>query len=140
MGEGFCLWYLYSDMLKFVKGSTSSLICTLSEKQTIADANYLFVFTSRATNYQVKFVKLNAADISTNKQRWNEFSIVVNTYFADYQESWWKYEIYEQESTSNLNPEGLSLLESGLMFLDDNTDVSFTQYSQEVKFKMYDAS
>lgn len=127
-------------MLKFVKGTTSVLICTLAEKQTIEDANYLLVFTSRATNDQVKFVITNNFDQSTNKERWNEFNIVVNTYFSDYGESWWKYEIYEQTSTTNLNPAGLGLLESGLMFLDDNTTMSYAQYSQEVKFKMYDAS
>ena len=127
-------------MLKFVKGTTSTLICTLTEKQTITAANYLFVFTSRATNDQVKFVKVNAFDVSTNKERWNEFAIVVNDYFLNYGESWWKYEIYEQTSTTNLNPSGLGLLETGLMFLDDNTNMSFTQYSQDVKFKIYDAS
>ena len=127
-------------MLKFVKGTTSVMICTLAEKQTIEDANYLMVFTSRATNDQVKFVVTNSLDQSTNKDRWNEFNIVVNTYFANYGESWWKYEVYEQTSTTNLNPAGLGLLESGLMFLDDNTNMSFTQYSQDVKFKIYDAS
>lgn len=127
-------------MLKFVKGTTSVMICTLAEKQTIENANYLMVFTSRATNDQVKFVITNNFDQSTNKDRWNEFNIVVNTYFANYGESWWKYEIYEQTSTTNLNPAGLGLLESGLMFLDDNTNMSFTQYSQDVKFKIYDAS
>jgi hypothetical protein len=137
---GFLFIGIYIRMLKFVKGSTSTLICTLTEKQTITDANYLFVFTSRATNDQVKFVKVNAFDVSTNKERWNEFAIVVNDYFANYHESWWKYEIYEQTSSTNLNPAGLGLLETGLMFLDDNTNMSFTQYSQDVKFTMYDAS
>ena len=127
-------------MLKFVKGTTSVMICTLAEKQTIENANYLMVFTSRATNDQVKFVVTNNFDQSTNKDRWNEFNIVVNTYFANYGESWWKYEIYEQTSTTNTNPAGLGLLETGLMFLDDNTNMSFTQYSQDVKFKIYDAS
>ena len=127
-------------MLKFVKGTTSVMICTLAEKQTIENANYLMVFTSRATNDQVKFVVTNNFDQSTNKERWNEFNIVVNTYFANYGESWWKYEIYEQTSTTNTNPAGLGLLETGLMFLDDNTNMSFTQYSQDVKFKIYDAS
>ena len=127
-------------MLKFVKGTTSVMICTLAEKQTIENANYLMVFTSRATNDQVKFVVTNNFDQSTNKERWNEFNIVVNTYFANYGESWWKYEIYEQASSTNLNPAGLVLLETGLMFLDDNTNMSFTQYSQDVKFKIYDAS
>ena len=98
------------------------------------------MFTSRVTNDQVKFVKVNAFDVSTNKERWNEFAIVVNDYFATYGKSWWKYEIYEQTSSTNLNPAGLGLLETGLMFLDDNTNMSFTQYSQDVKFKIYDAS
>jgi hypothetical protein len=127
-------------MFKFIKGSSVNVICTLSEKQNIADPNYLFVFTNRGTNDVVKFVLLNAADISTNKERWNEFVIVVNTYFADYKEGWWRYDIYEQTSPTNVNPTGLGLLESGLMFLDDNTNISYTQYSQDVKFKMYDAS
>jgi hypothetical protein len=127
-------------MFKFVKGSTVNVICTLSEKQTIAEANYLFIFTNRGTNDVVKFVILNASDISTNKERWNEFSIVVNTYFANYKEGWWRYDIYEQTSSTNVNPAGLGLLESGLMFFDDNTNISYTQYSQDVKFKMYDAS
>ena len=127
-------------MLKLIKGTTSNLILTLTEKQTIVDANYLFVFTSRSTNDIVKYVFSNGADISTNRDRWNEFELVVNNLFANYSEGWYAYDVYEQESTTNTNTTGLNKIESGLMFLDDNTSVSYTQYSQNVNFKMYDAS
>jgi len=127
-------------MLKFIKGSTATIICTLTEKQTIVDANYLFVFTDRATNGVVKFVLVNGSDISTNKDRWNEFSITVNTYFSTYSEGWYTYDVYEQASSSNtdLSLTG-GLLETGLMWLDDNSDVTTTQYDNEVNFTMYDA-
>jgi len=127
-------------MFKFIKGTTATIICTLTEKQTIESPYYLFVFTNRGTNDVVAFIKDYLHDVSTNKERWNEFTIPVNTYFANYKEGWWRYDIYEQTSSTNVNPAGLGLLESGLMFLDDNTNISYTQYSQDVKFKMYDAS
>jgi hypothetical protein len=127
-------------MLKLIKGQTSTIICTLTEKQTILDANYLFVFKNRSTNDVVSFVLVNGADISTNRERWNEFQVVVNNYFENENEGWYSYDVYEQESTTNTNTTGLNKIESGLMFLDDNTSVSYTQYSQNVNFKMYDAS
>jgi len=127
-------------MLKLIKGQTSTIICTLTEKQTILDANYLFVFKNRSTNDVVSFVLVNGADISTNRDRWNEFEVVVNDYFENENEGWYSYDVYEQESTTNTNTTGLNKIESGLMFLDDNTSVSYTQYSQNVNFKMYDAS
>lgn len=127
-------------MLKFVKGSTATIICTLTEKQTITDANYLFVFTSRVTNEVVKFVLVNSSDLSTNKTRWNEFSITVNTYFNNKVDGWWDYDVYEQASTTNTD---LSLtgdmLEGGLMYLTDNGSVTTTQFSQDIQFTMYDA-
>jgi hypothetical protein len=112
----------------------------LTEKQTILDANYLFVFKNRSTNDVVSFVLVNGADISTNRERWNEFEVVVNNYFENENEGWYAYDVYEQESTTNTNTTGLNKIESGLMFLDDNTSVNYTQYSQNVNFKMYDAS
>lgn len=126
-------------MIRLTKGATSTIICTLAEKQTITDANFLFVFTSRMTNEQVKFVLVSAADVSTNKTRWNEFAIVTNTYFLNYAEGWYNYEVYEQESTINTDPTGLTLVEAGEMFLTDGQEVTTTEYDNDVTFTMYDA-
>lgn len=127
-------------MIKLIKGTTANLILTLTEKQTIVDANYLFVFTSRVTNDVISYVFSNGADISTNRNRWNEFELVVNDLFENEPEGWWGYDVYEQESTTNTNVTGLDKLESGLMFLTDNVTPTNTIFSQEVKFKLYDAS
>lgn len=126
-------------MILLTKGTTSTIIVTLAEKQTITDANFLFVFTSRITNEQVKFVLVTTADVSTNKERWNEFSIVVNTYFNSFGEGWFLYEVYEQASTTNTDETGLTMIESGVAFLSDNTEPTITKYDNAVTFKTYDA-
>ena len=93
------------------------------------------MFTNRSSNLQVKFVQLNAADISLYKDRYNEFSIVTNTYFGSSLNGQYVYSIYEQASTSNTNPAGLNLLETGILELD-GTGISYTQYSTTDTYKI----
>ena len=69
-------------MIRLTKGQTQSIILTLTEKELLTNPNYLFVFTNRSANTEVKFVKLNNTDVSAYKDRFNEFSIVTNTNFA----------------------------------------------------------
>ena len=93
--------------------ATQSVYLTLKEKQTLASPNYLFIFTQRTTNDVIAFVKLNNTDISAHKERYNEFSIVTNTHFT--LEGEYHYAIYEQTSTSNVNPlNATTLLETGI--------------------------
>lgn len=107
-------------MIHFTKSTDSGIILTLTEKQTLTSPNYLFWFKSRGTNQEVKFVVLNAADLSPHKDRYNEFSIPVNTHFGSSPEGDWEYKIYEQTSTTNLNPAlAVGLLETGIMRLSD---------------------
>jgi hypothetical protein len=93
------------------------------------------VFTNRSSNLQVKFVQLNAADVSLYKDRYNEFNIVTNTYFGSSLNGQYVYSIYEQTSTSNTNPAGLNLLETGILELD-GTGISYTQYSTTDTYKI----
>jgi hypothetical protein len=115
-------------MIRFTKGQTQNIILTLTEKQLLTNPNYLFVFTNRSANTEVKFVKLNATDVSLYKDRYNEFSIVTNTNFGSSLNGQYVYQIYEQASTSNTNPTGLNLLETGIMELV-GTPFEFTEYS-----------
>lgn len=115
-------------MIRFTKGQTQNIILTLTEKQLLTNPNYLFVFTNRSANTEVKFVKLNATDLSLYKDRYNEFSIVTNTNFGSSLNGQYVYQIYEQASTSNTNPSGLNLLETGIMELV-GTPFEFTEYS-----------
>ena len=120
-------------MIQLTKGQTQNIILTLTEKQTLTNPNYLFVFENRSTNTDVKFVKLNNTDISAYKERYNEFSIVVNSHFNTSLNGQYTYSVYEQASTSNLNPTGLNLLETGIMELEGTT-ISFTEYETTSKF------
>lgn len=120
-------------MIRLTKGQTQNIILTLTEKQTLTSPNYLFIFENRSTNTEIKFVKLNATDTSAYKDRFNQFSIVVNTYFNTALNGQYTYTIYEQASTSNLNPTGLNLLESGIMELSGTT-ISYTKYETTSTF------
>jgi hypothetical protein len=120
-------------VIRLTKGQTQNIILTLTEKQTLTSPNYLFIFENRSTNTDIKFVKLNNTDISAYKERYNEFSIVVNSYFNTALNGQYTYSVYEQTSTSNTNPTGLNLLESGIMELEGTT-ISFTEYETTSTF------
>ncbi len=105
----------------------------MTEKQLLTSPNYLFIFENRSTNTEIKFVRLNNTDISSYKERYNEFTIVVNSFFNTALNGQYTYTIYEQASTSNLNPTGLNLLESGIMELSGTT-ISFTEYETTSTF------
>lgn len=124
-------------MIHFKKGNTDKFVVTLTEKCQLNSPNYLFVFTSREDLSVVKFVLLNSADLSTMQQRYNQFEIVVNTYFATAKVGEYTYEVYEQVSTSNTNPSlSTGLVESGQMTLSASSDFNFTDYSPTNTFKV----
>jgi len=122
-------------MIRLTKGQTHLVILTLTEKQLLTSPNYLFVFTNRSANTEIKFVRLNNTDLSVYKDRYNEFSIVTNTNFATALNGQYDYQIYEQASTSNLNPAGLNMLESGIMELV-GTAFEFTEYTTTDTYKI----
>ena len=120
-------------MMRLTKGQTQNIILTLTEKELLTNPNYLFVFTNRSANTEIKFVKLNNTDISAYKERYNEFTIVVNSYFNTSLNGQYTYSVYEQASPSNTNPTGLNLLETGIMELEGTT-ISFTEYETTSTF------
>ena len=113
-------------MIVLAKGVTSTIVLTLTEKQLLTNPNYLFVFTGRSTKTTVKFVLLNNADLSLYKDRYNKFSIA-NSLFTNAKIQHYTYNVYEQASTSNTDPTGLNLLETGLMELKASSTNVFTE-------------
>lgn len=122
-------------MIQLTKGQTQYVYLTLTEKQTISSPNYLFTFKNRSTNTEVKFVLLYAADVSLFKERYNKFSIKVDKYFSSKPRGQWTYSIYEQTSTSNTDETGLTLLESGIMWLNDAEEI-YTEYQTKDTYKI----
>ena len=122
-------------MIRLTKGQTQSVILTLTEKQLLTNPNYLFVFTNRSANTEIKFVRLNNTDLSIYKDRYNEFLFVTNTNLSTALNGQYDYVVYEQTSTSNTNPAGLNALESGIMELV-GTPFEFTEYNTIDTYKI----
>ncbi len=122
-------------MIQLTKGVTQFIYLTLTEKQTLTNPNYLFVFKNRSTNNEVKFVLLNAADVSQYKDRYNKFSLKTDKYFSSKPRGQYSYFVYEQSSTSNTDTAGLNELESGIMWLNDAESV-YTEYQTNDTFKV----
>ena len=122
-------------MIQLTKGATEFIYLTLTEKETIPTPNYLFVFKNRSTNNEVKFVLLYAADVSLYKERYNKFSIKVDKYFSSKPKGQYTYSVYQQTSTSNTDITGLTLLESGIMWLNETENV-YTEYQTNDTFKV----
>lgn len=96
--------------------------------------NYLFVFTGCSTKTQVKFVKVNADDTSLYKERYNKFSFNVNQLFGTEKIQEYIYEVFEQASSTNTDPTGLNMLETGLMQLKPASSVVFTEPNKQTEF------
>jgi predicted DNA-binding protein len=100
------------------KNTTNKVILTLSEKTTSTNAKYLFEVINDMSNEVKCFI---AADISTNKLRYNEFEFIenvtenlLNGTFSLTLSGFYKYNVYEQSSTTNLNPLlALNLIDKG---------------------------
>lgn len=122
-------------MIYLTKGTTANVILTLTEKQLLTAPNYLFVFNNRTSDSEVKFVLLNNKDTSLFKDRFNKFSIKVDSYFANRLNGQWGYSVYEQTSTQNTDIKGLNLLESGVMVLNQHETI-YKEYETSDKYKI----
>jgi hypothetical protein len=113
------------------------MILTLTESVTLDNPNYLFIFRHILTSDIVAFVKLNSDDLSAFTQRYNQFNINPSVVFAGNDYGEWHYGVYEQISTSNLDPTGLHALEYGKLILDKATDYAPTKYQSATSYKAY---
>lgn len=129
---------LFKSMIYLTKQQRSEqIIVTLTEKQTLAAPNYLFIFINRTDNTEVKFIKLFNQDTSAHKSRYNKFVIDTKHEFDDKLAGEWEYYIYETTHTNNLNPaQATSLLETGILRLNDNDTFAFTEYETTNTFKV----
>lgn len=126
-------------MLQFKQNDTAAvLILTLTEFVTINTPYFLFVFTHVTTKDQVKFVKAEGDDESDYPQRYNQFTINAATVFNNQQTGEWHYKVYEQASSSNINPALAGvILEEGKLLLDRSAEFEYTQYDQTTSYKTY---
>lgn len=120
-------------MIILNKGTITDVYVTGSELGVLVDPYFLFVFTSLATNEVIQYI---AENISTNK-RYDKFVFDVDDIFDGKTDGFWKYEIYEQASSSNTVTTGLTKLEIGYMLLNPATAFTPEYYTGQSNLYKY---
>lgn len=129
-------------MVRINNTGITLLYFTLTEKETLSDPVFLFEFIHQIT---LKKSYCIAPDISMYKDRFNQFAINNTVDPADPLQGdvditapgTYAYTIYEQVSTTNLNPElTVSAVETGIAKVEYAT-VSHEYYDNERDNDMY---
>jgi hypothetical protein len=114
---------------------------TLAEKTTISNPYYLFEFQNDTTKVKYYQIFTDVSTVPIAQRVWNLFNIeVVNSGSGANKiilgnVGKYHYIIYEQASSSNLNPAGLTIVERGIMELVDSTEVSiYVQHENIVTY------
>ena len=114
-------------MIVLTKGEEQNVYFTGTENCLLTAPYFLFVFTSRLTNDEVKFVTSN----QSNTKRYDWIYLTVNDYFENSVDGFWTYDIYEQEDSSDTSITGKNKVENGLMYLHPAEAYEPTKYSEQ---------
>lgn len=117
--------------------SSENITVTLNEKRTLTNPYYLFVFTHILTKNVVNKIYSYLEDDSSYQDRYNQFEINTDTVFAGQPIGQWRYDVYEQVSSTNTDPIGLTEVEKGIMMLKPETAFEFESYNEPTTFKAY---
>jgi hypothetical protein len=120
-------------MLTIKKGTTKYWYVTTSEKKVGVLDIYLFYLTHRLTNKTFAF---NLDNLSIKTDRYDKFYIDETRY--NLLEGEYLYEIYENSSSNNLNPNNATkLLESGILKVYTDNPIQ-TEYQPNLTEKVYE--
>lgn len=125
-------------MLELTKGTASeNIIVTLTEKVTLSNPYYLFIFTHILQKTTVSKIFSSASDTSGYTDRYNKFALATVTVFNNQPVGQYNYRVYEQASSTNTDPDNATLIESGKMILYPATAFSEDEYNESQTFKAY---
>jgi len=115
-------------MITLNKGETQTIFFTATEKCSLANPYFYFVFQNRITQEIVQFGVTNAS----SDERYDKFSLVVNSKFVNSETGFWTYSIYETSTlTQNFDYENSAPVEIGFMYLNPATEYAPTSYNQQ---------
>ena len=124
-------------MIRLTQDSANLVVITTTEKGTAS--HYLFKFFSLATNVSAYCV---ADDTSPYPERYNAFTITdtpsptATDAEVDLATGEYKYYVYANSSAVNLDPTGLTLLESGMCIVS-GTETAPTEYDNTATYTVY---
>jgi len=121
-------------MLLLHKDSTGEkMVVTVTEKTTITNAYYLFIFEHLTTKVQVAFIA--PGDLSPYPLRYNEFLINTSNYITKVGQ--YSYTIYEQDNDTNTDPTGLNIVEVGRMELKETVTPLYQTNAPDIEYITY---
>lgn len=116
-------------MQVITKWATNTLYFTLTEKATLTSPVYLFEITNQVDLTSIYFI---ATDTSSYPNRINKFSVIegvndpTNGQIICTNTGQYNYRIFEQSSSTNLNPANtVSMVEDGIIKVE-GTAVNYT--------------
>lgn len=125
-------------MIRITQDTANLVVITTTEKGTAS--HYLFQFKDLADNTYSYCV---ADDTSPYQERYNAFTITdtpnptpVNAE-VDMDKGQYNYYVYANSSASNLDPDGLTLLESGMCIVS-GTETIPTEYERTQTYVEYE--
>jgi len=131
-------------MLKVTRGSNNEWILTLNELATLTNPTYLFKCTSELTNITKCFI---ASDTSSYPDRYNKFTVtetsseILTSGTVEFATTGqWVYEVYEQTSTTNLNPDAAdnrTPIEKGKILVIGTPSVTYKKRSNTINYKAH---
>lgn len=124
-------------MIRITQDSANNVVITTTEKGSAS--HYLFRFFSLSTNINAYCV---ADDTSPYPERYNAFTITdtpsptATDAEVDLATGEYKYYVYANSSAVNLDPTGLTLLESGMCIVS-GTETAPTEYDNTATYTVY---
>ena len=124
-------------MIRIAQDSANNVVITTTEKGSAS--HYLFRFFSLSTNINAYCV---ADDTSPYPERYNAFTITdtpsptATDAEVDLATGEYKYYVYANSSAVNLDPTGLTLLESGMCIVS-GTETAPTEYDNTATYTVY---
>lgn len=113
-------------MLNLTKGNTETVYFTGTENAALTNPYFLFVFTNEITQDVVKVMATN----TSTTDRYDKFSLVVNTYFSTSTDGFYVYSIYEKADVDDMTVAG-NIVEQGYMYLRAAVPFAPTEYSEQ---------
>ncbi len=129
-------------MILLKQDTVNKIVLTLNEKTTISTPFFLFEFICDSSK---EYTYFTGVDISTNKDRYNEFLIELTTNVEDRLNSvlnmplngFYSYNIYSQETEGNLDLENITeIVESGKVSIIGDIKPVKTIYEDGQKTKI----
>ena len=118
-------------MIYLSPNTTNTIVVTWTQRASSGD-RYILRLTNIAKNATTDFTILKSANLSSYTERYDKFSIVVNSL----ETGSYKYEVYDTSSTVSATT---AVVETGLAYVQV-VSLTFNTYANTIQYNVYGAT